>query len=196
MNCPNHPETIEGLRYCSRCGTAFCSDCLIELRGMTLCARCKSEQMLDFRSGVAAAGVANLASVGKRWAALIVDRFLFVFIGVVLIVGAVLVTPDKPDDPRTWAIIAVVLLTYCGYVAYDAAMVLRNGQTLGKRLLHIRVVRADGGPVRAAQAWGRAITRGVAVHVLALVNYVPSLFTRDKTCIHDLLAGTRVVNAE
>ncbi|HEV2721771.1 MAG TPA: RDD family protein [Thermoanaerobaculia bacterium] len=196
MNCTNHPETIEGLRHCSRCGRPFCTDCLIELRGLTLCAGCKNEQVLDMRSGAGTGTAINLASVGRRWAALIIDRFLFVFIGVVLVILVFVITPEKPEDPRIFGIAAAILGTYAAYVCYDALMVRRNGQTIGKRMLNIRVVRADGNPVRGGQAWGRAITRGVAVHVLALVNYLPSLFTRDKTCVHDLLAGTRVVNAE
>ena len=196
MNCTNHPDTIEGLRHCSRCGRPFCHDCLIALRGLTLCAGCKNEQILDLRSGTGSAIAFNLASVGRRWAALLVDRFLFVFIGVALVVSVFLITPEQPEDPRVLAIAVVIFGTYVGYVTYDALMVRRSGQTLGKRLLKIRVVRADGEPVRTGQAWGRAITRGVAVHVLALVNYVPSLFTKEKTCVHDLLAGTRVVNAE
>ena len=196
MNCTNHPETIEGLRHCSRCGRPFCVDCLIELRGLTLCGSCKHEQVLDIRSGAGVGPVGNLASIGRRWAALLVDRFLFVFIAVGLIVMAIVVTPDKPEDPRVVAMVVIVVGTYAAYVTYDALMIRRSGQTLGKRLLKIRVVRADGQPVGTGQAWGRALTRGVAVHLLSLVNYGPSLFTRDKTCVHDLLAGTRVVNAE
>ena len=199
MNCTNHPATTDAFRHCSRCGRPFCADCLIELRGLTLCAVCKSEELLDLRSGATgAAGVSGtaLASIGKRWAALIVDRMLFILIGVALIVGCIAVTPEKPDDPRFLAILLAVIVTYLAYVTYDAVMVIRGGQTLGKRLLKIRVVRADGEPVRPGQAWGRAVTRGVAVHVLTFVNYVPSLVTRERTCLHDLLAGTRVVNAE
>ena len=201
MNCINHPETIDGLRHCSRCGRPFCTDCLVELRGLTLCAGCKNEQLLDLRSGAAgvgAAGVssANLASIGKRWAALIIDRMMFLFVAIALVTGCVLVTPEKPDDPRFLAILFAIVATYAAYVTYDAVMVIRGGQTIGKRLLKIRVVRADGEPVRSGQAWGRALTRAVAVHLLTLVNYGPSLFTSEKTCVHDLLAGTRVVNAE
>ena len=199
MNCANHPDTVEGLRYCSRCGGVFCADCLLDLRGMSLCARCKNEQMLDLRSGATGrAGLPayDLASIGKRWAALIIDRFLFIFVAIALVVAVVVVTPDKPDDPRVFGIASAIVVAVIGYLTYDAVMVRRSGQTIGKRLLKIRVVRADGEPVRAGQAWGRAITRLVAVHVLALVNYGPALFTREKTCVHDLLAGTRVVNAE
>jgi len=32
--------------------------------------------------------------------------------------------------------------------------------------------------------------------VLALLNYIPALATKEKTCIHDLVAGTRVVNVD
>jgi len=175
----------------------FCADCLIDLRGMSLCARCKNEQMLDLRSGATGrAGLPgyDLASIGKRWAALIVDRILFVVAAVAFFLVSMLFA--KTDDGYTAGFLLAIVLAYFVYVTYDALMVRRSGQTIGKRLLKIRVVRADGEPVRAGQAWGRALTRMVAIHVLALVNYGPALFTQEKTCVHDLLAGTRVVNAE
>ena len=194
MNCTNHPETSESLRYCSRCGRAFCPDCLIELQGMSLCAACKNEQMLDLRSGTTGPLSFDLASVGRRWAALIVDRLLFVLTAGAFFAASFLFT--KKDDDIAFGFLGAAALAYFAYVTYDALMVRRTGQTLGKRLLKIRVVRADGQPVRTGQAWGRALTRAVAVHVLTFVNYLPALFTQERTCVHDLLAGTRVVNAE
>ncbi len=75
-------------------------------------------------------------------------------------------------------------------------MISVRGQTLGKMALRIKVVRPDGSPVSAGQAWGRALMRGVMIHILGLVNYIPAFVTKQKTCIHDLVANTRVVNLE
>src|SRR6266545_1652279 len=39
--CLNHEETPKQ-KNCSDCGEAFCADCLVELRGQTLCGPCKN----------------------------------------------------------------------------------------------------------------------------------------------------------
>ena len=89
-SCPNHPDVIEGLRYCSRCGQPYCPDCLVNIRGNTYCATCKNEQMLDLSSGVDQNAL-ELAGVGRRLAAMLIDNFLMLIpMGVlfaVLIVG-------------------------------------------------------------------------------------------------------------
>ena len=36
---------------------------------------------------------------------------------------------------------------------------MKNGQTVGKMALRLRVVRPDGSPITTGQAWGRAVMR-------------------------------------
>jgi hypothetical protein len=52
--CPNHPEALDGLSRCARCGESYCASCLIQLRDRPVCAGCKDEEVRDLRSGVAA----------------------------------------------------------------------------------------------------------------------------------------------
>jgi hypothetical protein len=35
--------------------------------------------------------------------------------------------------------------------------------------------------------------RGVFVSFLSIINYAPAFFTKERTCIHDMAAKTRVV---
>jgi hypothetical protein len=51
MPCKNHPEVVDGLVACARCGAMFCRDCVIELKGSPFCATCKEEQVKDVQSG-------------------------------------------------------------------------------------------------------------------------------------------------
>src|SRR5256885_712196 len=69
LACRNHPDVVDGLRYCSRCGQAFCPDCLVNIRGNSYCATCKGEQLLDLSSGVDH-NVLELAGIGRRFGAL------------------------------------------------------------------------------------------------------------------------------
>lgn len=87
---------------------------------------------------------------------------------------------------------AVLLLM----VVYEALMVrYSGGQTLGKKAAGIKVVSADGGAVTTGQAWGRAATRLVTGCACAFVDYLPALFTKERTTLHDILPRTRVVRA-
>ena len=52
MICRNHVDVSEGIRRCGRCGATFCRDCLVDIGGVPYCATCKTEQLLDARSGV------------------------------------------------------------------------------------------------------------------------------------------------
>jgi uncharacterized RDD family membrane protein YckC len=95
-----------------------------------------------------------------------------------------------------------------------------NGTTLGKRQQHLRVVRADGGPLTAEVLLARNLTRevelflplqlvaapevlagdhGAAVRIVAFVWVLGLMFfplaNRRRLRIGDLLAGTRVVYA-
>jgi len=192
-SCPNHPDVIEGLRYCSRCGRAYCTDCLVAIRGNTYCAPCKAEQLLDLTSGVDQSAL-ELAGIGRRFAALLIDSLVLGLpTGIVFVLLAVVAVAGKSDfNPILFQ--PVVLLVVVVYVVYEALMLAARGQTLGKMAMKIRVVRPDGTPLSKGQAWGRAFMRQILASCLSLFNYLPAFFTKDRTCLHDLVANTRVVN--
>lgn len=81
-------------------------------------------------------------------------------------------------------------------------MVSMRGQTIGKRLLGIRIVRnLDGSNPGFARAWllrslvvGLIGTLGMIGYVFSIVNYA-FIFRADRRCLHDLIADTKVVKA-
>jgi len=187
MNCRNHVDVSEGIHRCNRCGGDFCRDCLVYLNGAPYCATCKMEQLLDVRSGVA--GVINVASIGRRFLASLVDGlitgvpaliFYFILFGTMTRLG------PRVFSPLFWipSVLAII---------YQAAMLQARGQTLGKMALRIKVVRPDGSNISGGQAWGREVSRAF-LGLLYLVDYLPALFTEERRTIHDMLAKTRVVN--
>lgn len=197
MHCVNHPDVVERLRYCSRCGQAFCADCWVELNGLTLCAACKNEQVLDIRSGAPLSGGAyDLASIGRRWAAMVLDKLIFIVLIVLGILAATLFQTVGASDANDAIMFAGLMAGVVLYIIYETLTTRGRGQTLGKRALKIRVVGRDGSPVSGGQALGRAITRTFAVSVLAWADYLPAFVSKEKTCVHDLITGSRVVNAE
>jgi len=192
LSCRNHPEVIEGLRYCSRCGQAFCPDCLVTLRGNVFCATCKVEQLRDLTSGVDQSAL-ELAGIGRRFGALFIDQLLLAIPVTVAFFAIIAATFQKKDFDPVW-IQPGILLVVALYVGYEALMLAARGQTLGKMAMRIKVVRADGTPISTGQAWGRAFMRQILASCLSIFDYLPAFFTKDRTCLHDLVANTRVVN--
>jgi uncharacterized RDD family membrane protein YckC len=101
----------------------------------------------------------------------------------------------------------LLFITVCSAIYFAPLMRFTNGQTLGKRLVRIRVVRTDGRRMTAT----RALWRQVALLIVAidLIDYIPvaggalgfgvflidvlnPLRDREKRALHDMLAGTRV----
>jgi uncharacterized RDD family membrane protein YckC len=195
--CQNHPFVSEGVRPCSRCGNPYCPNCLVEIDGHPYCATCKTQQLLDVRSGVDATRL-DYATVGRRFLALLVDGLVTGIPGWIIIMVFLqdtfrtMATSGTPQffNPTMYA------LGLLG-VVYHALMLASKGQTLGKMAVKIKVVRVDGGDISAGQAWGRELLRFVlsAIPCIGVVaDYLAAFLNKEKTTIHDMAAKTRVVN--
>jgi uncharacterized RDD family membrane protein YckC len=198
MPCKSHPEVLEGLVTCARCAETFCRDCVIELKGSPYCAVCKEEQVKDVQSG-ADNSLLNLASIGRRFGALIIDGLI---LGIPLVVFTVFITLSSVksggmvDNDST---MGLQLLIQIGYlvvgVLYEGMLLMSRGQTLGKMALRIKVVTPEGRDISGGQAWGRPLARYLMnmVPFLGLVDYLFA-FSKEKTTLHDRIAKTRVIN--
>lgn len=197
MICRNHVDVEEGVRLCARCRMPYCGDCLVTIHGEPYCAVCKTEKLLDIQSGANAAEL-PLASIGRRFAAIFIDRMLFGVVLVAIIISLVFVLARAKGDEESnvFAFVGAALVAYLGLIAYEALMLAARGQTLGKMAMKIKVVRPDGTTISTGQAWGRALLRSIMVSLLFLLNYIPAFVTKDKTCLHDLVANTRVVTID
>jgi uncharacterized RDD family membrane protein YckC len=195
--CLNHPHVSEGVRPCSRCGNPYCQNCLVEIDGHPYCATCKTQQLLDVRSGVDATRL-DYATVGRRFLAILVDGLITGIPAWIIIMVFLqdtfrsMATATTPQffNPTMYAFGAIA-------VVYHALMLAAKGQTLGKMAAKIKVVRVDGGDISAGQAWGRELIRfvlGVIPCIGVFADYLPAFFMKEKTTLHDLAAKTRVIN--
>lgn len=87
----------------------------------------------------------------------------------------------------------ISLLGVALHVVYHTVLIGACGQTAGKMLLGIAVVRRNGGPAGYGRALLRVIGGGLCVLTLGL-GRLPVLFTRERRGLSDLLAGTRPVS--
>ena len=195
-SCLNHIDVMQGLNRCTRCGKTFCGDCLVELKGGFFCAPCKSEQVKDIQSGVDIAEL-PLAGIGARLAAQFVDGLVLALVWVPIAFASGLFAFTGVTDPVAMqSKIRILSIMVTGiFLVYEGIMLQLRGQTLGKMALKIKVVTADGNDLASWQAWVRPLVRVVIALVpyTAIVDYIPSFFTKGKTCIHDMAARTRVV---
>jgi uncharacterized RDD family membrane protein YckC len=204
MPCKNHPFIDDRLTRCTRCGDSFCPDCIVQIGGYSYCAECKEEAMRDLRSGLVANQVRPLemAGLSRRLLAIMVD-FLVLMIPLMLLMFAIALPSGiffkemgKSDpSPAFLAFQGLLTLGYMGFgIAYEGVMLSNGGQTVGKKLLKIKVVTPDGNDITSGQAWTRSVVRQVlgAVPCLGLVDYLV-VFGDQRTCIHDQAARTRVV---
>lgn len=140
-----------------------------------------------------------LAGFGPRFLALIVDSLLqgivFVLVVILAAVAAVLSAPADESGAMLVMLIVVlagVALTLLGYfVIFE---VVWNGQTPGKRLTGIRVVKRGGLPLTFTDSMLRNLVRLVdyfpSYGLIGLVSYFA---TRNQQRLGDLVADTVVI---
>jgi uncharacterized RDD family membrane protein YckC len=160
------------------------------------------------RTAVLPEGV-QLASWGSRVGATLLDGLVLSIVALALLApGIALIIANNGGA-------AGIILAVLGFLAAVAVGLLyaaffmqrdgrRNGQTLGKQWVGIRVIRVDGQPY----GWGGGLLREIAIKQL-LFGFVGSLFLSIPTlldwlwplwddenrALHDMLASSRVVRA-
>ncbi|WP_432109265.1 RDD family protein [Streptomyces sp. AA1529] len=145
------------------------------------------------------AGMAPLASRGKRLVARIIDALL-VAIPVGIIAGVVEGGYSTDTGIDYWPQLSYTLV----YFLYEGLMLTNSGQTVGKKLMRVRVAMLQNGAVPAG---GPGWLRAAVYQIPPLVPCVGSLFwlvnvlfcTWDKPyqqCLHDKAARTVVVAAD
>jgi Mce-associated membrane protein len=90
-------------------------------------------------------------------------------------------------------IVAIELLGVALHAVYHTVLIGGCGQTVGKMLLGIAVVRRNGAPAGYGRALLRVIGGGLCILTLGL-GELPVLFTRERRGLSDLLAGTRPIS--
>jgi len=198
MACAHHPEVETGLERCERCAGTFCADCFVVLRDRAYCAACKIELVRDLRSGIVPGALA-LATTGRRLLGVWLDGFVTTLAAYAVLIPLMipLIALSGPGAREPGGLqIALTLLMYPVLLGiplvYEALMLKRSGQTLGKMAVGVKVVTPEGLQISRGQAWARAAIKVILGSCLG-IDYLPALFTRERTCFHDMIARTRVI---
>ncbi len=150
-----------------------------------------------------------VASVGSRLLAVLADSFVQGVAALLLAVVVFAIFAAAPGllqhgaahavrggSAQNWFFAGVILVQFLlvwGYFSLFEAF--WNGQTPGKRLLHIRVIGDSGRPVTFWEALARNLLRVIDIlPTLYLVGLITMLCNRQSKRLGDLLAGTLVVH--
>jgi uncharacterized RDD family membrane protein YckC len=161
--------------------------------------------------------VARMASFWERLAALLVDLVLtglFVLPAIFAVAfgprrttpctvenGTITGFDDRPNalcnvpNDLTWTIFGIlVVAALVGIVVYYALLEGgRSGQTVGKRLIGIRVVdKLTGGPIGHGRGFGRYFARLLS-GLVCFVGYLWMLWNPDSQAWHDIIVDSYVV---
>lgn len=151
-----------------------------------------------------------LASIGNRFLAVAIDHFIQ-YLSIILIAWFFLSIAgynsndiaDAPDklfsEAPKWTIALMIIVLFLVFAGYFIVFEwLWNGQTPGKRLMKLRVIREDGRPLTLWEAIARNLLRicdavpGFILPVYSIGLIVIFLSNRDQR-VGDIFAGTVVV---
>ncbi len=146
----------------------------------------------------------SLASIGNRFLAAIIDHLIqYTLMILVIIIGTAMMGFSLLDSENSffteapkWAAAILLILLFVIYFGYFVVFEWRwNGQTPGKRMMKLRVIRDDGRPV--------TIWESIARNLLRIIDTMPgpmysvgliTIFLSGKDQrIGDIFAGTVVI---
>lgn len=163
-----------------------------------------------------AADASGHAGFGARFGAYLLDGLLyglvslaFVIVAVVLGIAAfgdcslveygdgtsdIVCPPDSPSAGLLLAAVAVGAVGFLGVVLLYLISLGRTGQTWGRKIVGIKVVRVGTGAVPGFwRALGRQLFAGVISANIFYLGYLWMLWDSDRQTWHDKVSGTIVI---
>ncbi|HYO44413.1 MAG TPA: RDD family protein [Candidatus Limnocylindrales bacterium] len=144
-----------------------------------------------------APGIRYSSRLGRLLAYFIDGFVIGIVAGIPYFIGIMLVTLGVGGQGDGSAMVLIgslfLLLGFILAVVYKPWMWSRGGQTVGYKVMRLRVVRgSDGGPVSGGQAIGRILGYIVSGFLFSL-GFIWIAFDEKRQGWHDKLAGTVVI---
>ena len=176
-----------GASVCPRClhrndeGSQFCYSCGLPLTGEN--ARASPRVVAAFQQGTP-------GGFWVRAVAIVIDFIVLTVLdwGIYLLLGEDFSTYSDYDAPLVFADL-VILVTN---LLYAPVLIGLWSTTIGKRALNLYVLRADGTRCGFGLALGRSVASILSALMLG-IGYLMVAFREDKRALHDLIAGTAVI---
>ena len=144
------------------------------------------------------------AGRGTRFGAMLLDSIIFgvmvyLPIGLVAALGQRTAATEGAEALNVFFGVggAIGLVGFAIWCWFTIMYVKRNGQSIAKKLLGIKVVRTDGSAVSLGRIfWLRNVVNTV-ISIVPLYSVIDALFIfgESRQCLHDKIAGTIVLKA-
>ena len=143
----------------------------------------------------------ELANVGSRTLAILVDLALGGLVLFIVYALTMLLAHNVADDwltrlssnaLKTLLIVLIFGFQWCYFNLFEW---IWNGQTPGKRLLHLRVIKVDGSPVSGIDVLLRNLSRPIdTLGPMGLIGLLMIFVSRKAQRLGDLMARTLVIH--
>lgn len=148
----------------------------------------------------AAVPVPQYAELGQRFGGFMIDQILLMTALVPVVYFVMLASVGEQMSitqdiaMRAWSIIlAISVVAQAAYYGYFLTQ--REGQTIGKKMMNVRVIKRDGSPL---DLWD-AILRSVIAYPIAIlvfgIGFLWAAYNPQSQGWHDMIADTIVVKA-
>jgi uncharacterized RDD family membrane protein YckC len=149
-------------------------------------------------------GQYRLASRGKRLGGTIIDSIVLTICTlpvVIIFFGGWSAYTERVGDVGFFMQLAMTLFSIVVFFLINGYLLVKNGQTIGKKLLGTKIVRTDGSAADLQRIMLRRYIPISVAYVIPIVGYLIGIinalliFRESHKCGHDELADTIVVEA-
>ena len=150
---------------------------------------------------VAPDGEIMKADRGTRLAAAILDSLIMIGVLIPAFVSGVFAADGSIDTAAFDGLAALSGIGFLVLAVINLVMLHKSGQTIGKKLLNIKIVRVDGSRASLRRIFFLRILVNSLLGAIPLAGGIYSLvdvlfiFGEQRRCVHDYIAGTIVINA-
>jgi uncharacterized RDD family membrane protein YckC len=143
-------------------------------------------------------GEYEIAGRGTRLGAVILDGVMFAVAGML---AAVMIPAFSNNESAQVVAISLVGVAMLGLLMLNIVFLHQNGQTIGKKILGIKVVRMSGERIGVLRIF---FLRYLPVTLLGAIPYLGwaisltdslLIFRESNQCLHDTIADTIVIKA-
>ena len=143
-----------------------------------------------------AAPALPLAGALSRFGAVIVDGLLG---SIIMMPGYILLLvtaePSGEMNPIGGIFFAVNMVIALAFILYNIYLLGRDGATIGKRLLGLKVLDQTGSPIGFGRAFLRELCKGTISSWVCYLGLLWMLWDKEKQTWHDKILNTHVYHA-
>jgi len=189
------------LRPCGVCGRTLPSTELAMFGDAAVCPACQpayvqrlAQGMMPSVTTVAGVPAMHYGGFWIRAAASVIDNIILQIAqyAILLVLGISRVNTIAAPGERAGSALAaflIVLALHCGYYVF---FWISDGAAIGYKIVGLEIVRPDGSPISAGQAFGRYFAYGLNVFTLG-IGLMMAGWDDEKRTLHDRICGTRVI---